>query len=128
MKLESLVEDFFAAGRAASASRDRHELHQFRIAAKRLRYTIELMHPAGGATWLDRLRTVQKQLGDMNDALVAEEFLRSLPSRSPAARKLPAKLRAEAQVHIAAFQRTWQRRFGPRAERAWLRWSRNADE
>jgi CHAD domain-containing protein len=126
MKLESLVEEFFAAGRAASATRDRHQLHQFRIAAKRLRYTIELLDPGGAALWLRRLRLVQQQLGDMNDALVAEEFLRSLPSRSPAARKLPAKLHAEAQAHIAAFQRTWQRRFGPRAERAWLTWSRQS--
>jgi CHAD domain-containing protein len=126
MKLSSLVEEFFAAGRAASTSRDRCQLHQFRIAAKRLRYTIEILHPDGAEAWLVRLRTVQQQLGDMNDVLVAEEFLRSLPSRSPAARKLPAKLRAEAQAHIAAFQRTWQRRFGPRSERAWLRWSRQA--
>lgn len=128
MNAVRLVEDFFAAGNLAAASRDPQELHRFRLAVKRLRYTIELMDPDGGAKWLERLRLVQKQLGEMNDATVAEAFLRSLPSRSAAAGRLPAKLRAEAQLHIAAFQRTWRRHFGGRAEANWLTWIQSASQ
>lgn len=124
MTLETVVENFFAAGKRAVTSRDREELHAFRIATKRLRYTIEIVDPKGAREWLGRLRALQEHLGKMNDAFVAEQFLRGLPSRSIKARPLPAKLRAEARVHIAAFQKTWQRRFGARIEKRWLTWAR----
>jgi CHAD domain-containing protein len=127
MNLETLVEEFFIAGKKAAASQDQKLLHAFRVAAKRLRYTIEIVDPKGGEEWLHRLRTVQDQLGAMNDAFVAEQYLRGLPSRSVQARPLPGKLRAEAHAHIAAFRKTWQRRFGIRTERAWLTWARAAD-
>jgi len=128
LKLETLVEEFFAAGMFAARSKDQNELHKFRIAAKRLRYTIEILDPKGGEAWLRRLRLVQRQLGNMNDAFVAERYLRDLPSRSIQARPLPGKLRAEARAHIAAFQKTWQRRFGIRAEKAWLTWARGIEQ
>ena len=128
MKLEALVEDFFAAGKKAATSKDREELHSFRIAAKRLRYTIEILDPKGGREWLRRLRVVQQQLGGMNDAFVAGQFLRELPSRSIQVRPLPAKLRAEAHARIAAFQNTWRRRFGSRTENAWLTWARGIEQ
>ena len=128
MKLEALVENFFTAGNKAATSTDREELHSFRIAAKRLRYTIEIVDPKGGGEWLRRLRVVQQQLGAMNDAFVAEQYLRDLPSRSIQARRLPAKLHAEAVAHIAKFQNTWQRRFGARTEKAWLTWARGVEQ
>ena len=128
MSVESLVETFFEAGKAAAVSMDREELHKFRIAAKRLRYTIEILDPKGGGDWLRRLKVVQRQLGDMNDAFVAEAYLRGLPVRSAAARPLPAVLRAKAMRHIAAFQATWRRRFGSRTEKAWLTWARSIGE
>ena len=128
MKLEALVEDFFAAGKKAATSKDREELHSFRIAAKRLRYTIEILDPKGAGEWLRRLRVVQQQLGAMNDAFVAGQYLRDLPSRSIQARPLPAKLRAEAHARIATFQNTWKRRFGSRTEKAWITWAREAEQ
>jgi CHAD domain-containing protein len=128
MNVEALVVDFFDAGKRAALSKDREELHKFRIAAKRLRYTIEILDPKGGGDWLRRLKVVQEELGNMNDAFVAEQFLRDLPSRSLQARPLPAKLRAEAHAYIAAFQKTWQRRFGARTEKAWLTWARSVEE
>jgi CHAD domain-containing protein len=126
MTLETLVENFFAAGKKAATSTDREELHAFRIATKRLRYTIEIVDPKGARDWLQRLRAVQEHLGKMNDAFVAEQYLRDLPSRSINVRPLPAKLRADAHFHIAAFQKTWGRRFGARTEKAWLTWARAA--
>ena len=128
MNLESLVENFFRIGKKASGSKDQAELHAFRIAAKRLRYTIEILDPKGGNGWLRRLKIVQEHLGQMNDAFVAERYLRNLPSRSTQARTLPSKLHAEALNHISKFQSTWQRRFGPRTEKAWLTWARQLEE
>ncbi len=128
MSLEALVEDFFNSGKKASASTDQQELHTFRIAAKRLRYTIEILDSKGGGEWLRRLKIVQRHLGDMNDAFVAEMYLRNLPSRSIQARPLPAKLHAQALNHICKFQMTWQRRFGPKTEKTWLTWARRLEQ
>ena len=54
MTLESLVEEFFAAGKKAVDSQDPNKLHAFRVAAKRLRYTIEILDPEGGRVWLNQ--------------------------------------------------------------------------
>ena len=126
-KLEPLVTTFFSAGRSAAASGKAQDLHAFRIRAKRLRYTIEILDPEGGGEWLARLRNVQQKLGDMNDAFVAEQYLRALPIRSALARPLAARLRAEADAHCAAFGKTWRRRFGERTEEAWLAWARSVE-
>ena len=125
MSMEKLIEAFFDAGHKAAASNQAEVLHSFRVAAKRLRYTIEILHPQSGEEWLKLLRLIQRQLGDMNDAFVAERYLRALPSRSAAARPLPRLLRCQAEAHVAEFQKTWQRRFGKCAEKAWLEWARS---
>ena len=128
MNLEPLVENFFSIGKKASGSKDQAVLHAFRNAAKRLRYTIEMLDPKGAGEWLRRLKLVQEHLGKMNDAFVAEKYLRNLPNRSMQARPLPAKLHAEALNHISKFQSTWQRRFGPRTEKAWITWARQLEQ
>ncbi len=125
MKLEKLAVAFFEAGKIAAASDQPEVLHPFRVAAKRLRYTIEIIDPPGSDHWLNLLRLIQQQLGDMNDAFVAERYLRSRPTLSTRARPLPALLHANAQSHIVKFQNAWQRRFGPRTEKAWLAWARS---
>ena len=125
MSMEKLIEAFFDAGHKAAASNQAEVLHSFRVAAKRLRYTIEILHPQRGEEWLKLLRLIQRQLGDMNDAFVAERYLRALPSRSAAARPLPRLLQCQAEAHVAKFQKTWQRRFGKCAEKAWLEWARS---
>ena len=125
MSMEKLIQDFFDAGHKAVASNEADVLHSFRVAAKRLRYTIEILHPQSGEEYLKLLRVIQRQLGDMNDAFVAERYLRALPSRSAAAQPLPRLLRGQAEAHVAKFQKTWQRRFGKCAEKAWLEWARS---
>lgn len=127
MKLEPCVERFFAAGKRAAASDDVEELHEFRIAAKRLRYSIEILDREGGQDRLKRLRRVQQILGEMNDANVAAEFLLSLPSLSAAAKPLPATLQQKAKGQIAAFRKNWEKRFGEKAEKAWLSWAQSVD-
>ena len=125
MSMETLIDEFFAMGKKAAASNQSEVLHAFRVVAKRLRYTIEILHPQSGEEWLKLLRLIQRQLGDMNDAFVAERYLRALPSRSVAARPLARLLQQEAEAHVAKFHKTWQRRFGKRREKAWLKWARS---
>ncbi len=127
MKLELLVEGFFAAGRETATSNDPAALHRLRVSAKRLRYALEILDPPGAKPWLARLRVVQQELGEMNDAVVASRFLRSLPSLSAKARPLPALLEAEAEAHIAAFRVIWGRHFGKRGESACLKWAKLVD-
>ena len=128
MTLAESIQAFFAAGDAAAATADPAELHAFRIAAKRLRYTIEILAPGReGKRRLHLLRQVQKELGDMNDAVVAARFLRSLRSRTKDAQPLPRRLDAEAHHHIEVFQQLWPRHFSRRAEKSWLRWAASHD-
>ena len=125
MSMEKLIDEFFDSGKRAAASNQAEVLHSFRIAVKRLRYAIEILHPQSGVERLRLLQLIQRQLGDMNDAFVAERYLRALPSLSVAARPLPRLLHREAEAHIAKFQKTWHRRFGERTEKAGRAWARS---
>lgn len=124
MNLEPMLREFFERGGEAAAARDAGSLHAFRIAAKRLRYTLEILEPQGAALLLAKLRGIQRRLGAMNDALVAARLLEHCPYRSARARALPAKLGAEAQSYMAAFERSWRREFSERVQSRWLAWAR----
>ena len=92
MTLQLMVEEFFANGRDAVVSSDPAHLHTFRITTKHLRYTIEIIKPKQAKQRLEKLKIIQDLLGNMNDAVVAEKYLRQLPSLSTKASKLPEKL------------------------------------
>jgi CHAD domain-containing protein len=124
----ALIDGFFAAGNRAAASDDVRELHTLRIAAKHLRYALEILEPDGAKPLLTALKQVQRTLGDMNDAFVAAAFLEGLSSLTPRARRLPSLLRNDGEGHIAAFHRLWPRTFSTRAQKRWLTWARAAGE
>ena len=118
------IEEFFAAGRAASQSSDAEALHAFRIATKRLRYTIEILEPEGGEQRLAALRKIQEMLGEMNDAVVAAAYLRKLPKLSAKAKTLPARMRSEATAHRKRFRTFWTGEFDAEGEEAkWAEWA-----
>lgn len=123
MNVEECLNEFFTAGAAAANSSDRNELHTLRIAAKKLRYTLELLDPKGAAPLLKKLRTVQGELGDMNDAFVAREYLLALPSLSARARPIPAKLQTLGEQHIDRFHAAWPRLFPEKTQRKWSLWA-----
>ncbi|MFT4038256.1 MAG: CHAD domain-containing protein [Thermomicrobiales bacterium] len=55
-----------------------HELHDMRISAKRLRYTLELFAKqfgAGGKAQIERVKEVQEALGDLHDRDVEIEMV-----------------------------------------------------
>jgi len=63
---------------AAIASRDDDAIHQSRIAAKRLRYTLEPLSTVvdGGAELVQQLKRLQDHLGELHDLSVLEEEVR----------------------------------------------------
>jgi CHAD domain-containing protein len=79
-KLREVAQAFFAAEPAKSA--DWSALHQFRIAGKKLRYTMELLAPVFG----DELRKdhypvveqLQAKMGNVNDFVAGGELLKKL--------------------------------------------------
>src|SRR4029077_9719881 len=66
-------------------------LHQVRIRAKRGRYAAEAAIPVFGKAaerFADAVADLQGVLGDLNDAVVAEAWLREAAARAPAAQVL----------------------------------------
>jgi len=73
-------------GRAADSARDPSALHALRIAAKRLRYTIEVaadLEISGSVEMLDWLRGLQGKLGDWHDAEVLSQTMIEMVARRP---------------------------------------------
>lgn len=64
---------------ASHQGADYAELHEIRIAGKRLRYSLEFFAPVLDGhylTTIERLAQVQEQLGDLNDLVTGETLLR----------------------------------------------------
>jgi CHAD domain-containing protein len=80
--LPEFARAFFAAGRTAFESGDAETLHEFRIAAKKFRYSLELFAPLYGPKFrkkLSQLKQLQDLLGEMNDLATAHTLLRNEP-------------------------------------------------
>lgn len=90
------------------------ELHAVRIKVKRARYAAELVQPIIGrraGRFIAKAKKLQDILGEHQDAVVAEEYLRKVTERTPAAQaraqpliKQQRKRRKEA---LAAFSEKW---------------------
>jgi CHAD domain-containing protein len=78
--LPKLVRDYFKSGRdSLREGRTWEELHEFRLESKRFRYTLELFRPVYGSAVeerIQRLKELQKILGDINDAVASAELLK----------------------------------------------------
>lgn len=116
------------AVRRLGAEPEDAELHRVRILAKRARYATEAIEPAVGrpARRLARsLTSVQDLLGEHQDAVMAEAWLRAAAATEPplglVAGLLVAAQRHDAARTRAAFPALWERvRTRARAERAEL--------
>lgn len=80
------------------------ELHDVRIKVKRARYAAEL---AGGAAYAKAAKALQVVLGDHQDAVVAEERLRSLAARQPAAAIAAGRLLERERERAARSRGEW---------------------
>lgn len=92
--------------KAAGQETSIRQVHRFRIAAKKFRYTLELLEPFQGAPaapWLDRVKAVQSILGDVNDC----ETVSRMVSRWSTGEALIAKLEERQKRKLRKFRREW---------------------
>ena len=95
------------------------ELHQLRLASKRLRYTLELFRPCYPEGLEDRLRALKKLqdwLGDVNDAVATGRLLHSALKTRPKLRKF---LEDQAAGQAAEFTRHWNEIFDAPGREVW---------
>ncbi|HYW46270.1 MAG TPA: CHAD domain-containing protein [Bryobacteraceae bacterium] len=126
-KLPHLAKSFFKCGsRAADAEASAKDLHQFRIAAKELRYTLELFSPLYGPAMRDRqdrIQAVQNLLGRINDL----HTVRRLVSQAGGHPKIEAALKKRQRRKTQEFRRLWTSEFStPGTAKKWisaLRWA-----
>lgn len=98
--LERISKDFFQRGNdAASSKASAHDLHRFRIAAKKFRYTLELFQPL--SPLLENLKRLSTLLGDINDCVTAAQLVPPLAARL--AKRQRKKTEAFRQYWAAEF-------------------------
>jgi CHAD domain-containing protein len=106
-RVREMATKFLALGKqAASPETSAQEVHRFRIASKKFRYTLELVEPFYGAgliPWLDRVKAIQSILGDANDC----ETVRGMASHWNAGEGLIAKLEQRQKRKLKKFRKEW---------------------
>jgi len=123
--LPQIVRDYFAAGRSAAREDSPPEsLHQFRLATKRFRYTLELFRGAYGpalAKRIEVLRQVQTILGDLNDCAVTARRLELPAALDAACATVRESILKRGEEHHRSFLDFWNANFArPGAEVQWL--------
>jgi len=90
------------------------KLHAIRIKVKRARYAAELVQPIIGrraGRFIAMTKKLQDTLGEHQDAVVAEEYLRKVTERTPAgqacAQQLIKQQRKRRKKALAAFSEKW---------------------
>lgn len=109
---------FTAGNKAASVGAAQESMHQFRILAKRFRYTLELFGSAYGEDLSDRLedlKTLQDKLGRLNDFVTTGDLIKDHP-------KAAAVMSARAERCETEFRAHWKRRFDSTARKRWKVW------
>ena len=109
--LRGLAKAFLDSGEeAASVGASPAKMHEFRLAAKRFRYSLELFAPLYGPLvhgWLEQIKTVQTLLGAINDC----ETVRSMVAAYEGGEKVVSALKKRQQKHRAQFRRRWAEMF-----------------
>ena len=118
--LKRIVKRFFKKGiQAASRSASVYQLHRFRIAVKKFRYTLELFKPLYGSS-LTRPAADPKRLsvllGDIHDCVAVADLLPHDPQAGHLARRLKKRRRKKTRE----FRRAWKDEFAERDPRAEL--------
>jgi CHAD domain-containing protein len=118
--LPDLARQYFALGKKAAGPKiSAGQLHQFRLATKRFRYSLELFVPVYGPgleARLKQVRLVQQVLGEVQDC----EAVRAMePVR--AHKRVLALVEQRMTRKIEEYRRLWRREFsGEAAQRRWL--------
>jgi CHAD domain-containing protein len=116
--LPRLAGEFFREGDAAAAALGDYEtLHQFRLRAKRFRYTLEIFGSFYGARLTAKapaLRGLQDRMGAINDCVVVLHLAGMDRAASAAVKKLLVE-------RDAAFRKYWHKTFSSRSRDSWAR-------
>ena len=120
--LPKMARDFLQVGAHAAATKASAEsLHQFRIASKKFRYSLELFEPLYGAPvkrMIEEIKHAQNILGDFNDCVSAIEIVQPHKDGQAVARWL--KKRQSRKMD--EFRRWWPEKLGnPETARLWVR-------
>jgi CHAD domain-containing protein len=118
-----MAREYFRRGKDAMRDKAPAEgLHQFRIATKNLRYTLDLFAPLYGSSingLLQQLKGVQSLLGEINDCATA----RRMVSRHKGGREILAALKRRQRKKAEEFRQHWSAAFSSAA--AVRRWTDN---
>ena len=125
-RLPRLAEEFFSqVGVALAGDPDAGQLHRVRLAAKHMRYTLELFRACYGPALeqrIESLRQLQQVLGEINDCSVARRLVlagRPSPNRTKAERFLTERQRDKT----AELRKRWAEGMGAAHEqRSWIRY------
>jgi CHAD domain-containing protein len=124
-QLPELTAEYFEAGRIAlAAGTSWHDMHQFRLATKRFRYTLETFSAAYGPGLQARiaaLKQIQTFLGDINDCIVTGNILEPFPDTAD----LRATLAEKADSKTRKLRSYWLREFDAAGQQQhWIRYLR----
>lgn len=127
LHLPPVVQEFFALGRALiSAVPAPAELHAFRLAAKRFRYTLEIFRPLYGPgleVRLEAVRKIQTVLGKRQDCAVLAQRIRERHHGSETLRPALEKLERQGLKFEHEFRAYWLDSFDrPGEEMRWVRY------
>jgi|SRR5579872_1321269 len=98
--------------RGESAEDSNKKLHPLRIAAKKLRYTLDLLDTPDAAH-LEQIKELQKRLGDINDY----ETARRIAAEELAGKRVIARLGEKQDKKVRSFRRYWEREFSGKKHR-----------
>lgn len=99
--------------RGAKAEHSAPALHKLRIAAKKLRYTMELA--PSNTVRLDQIKALQSKLGDINDY----ETTRRIAVKEGASNRIAVQLEEKEEKKTRQFRRYWKDEFAGK-EREWI--------
>lgn len=116
--LPAMAAEHFRLGKDAVGDRASvKEIHRFRIAARNLRYALELFATLGGTApgQLDQFRDVQTRLGDIHDCATVRRML-SRRKSSRGDKEILAALRKRQRKKTEQFQRRYADEFAGKAK------------
>lgn len=124
--LPGLVSSYFRAGREFLASGPAPaQLHELRLATKRLRYTLELFRRCYGPAfdrYLTALHDLQQALGALNDAVASRNLLARAMRPSPLRDRLEWFLKDEETARALRVRGVWTQFDAAGREAAWVRY------
>jgi len=118
--LPRLAQRFFKAGHSAISHDSGEKLHEFRIQAKKLRYTLDLFVPLYGAAMeglIERIKSVQNVLGKMNDYRSVLAMARDANCE----KTLIAALKKSERRQVRDFRGVWAEQFSSSVIEEWKR-------